>query len=593
MIAKIYSALPQGFSGKLVEVEGDSNRGLPAFNIVGMAAKTVSEARERVRAAITNSGFQFPAKKVTINLAPADLPKDSPGLDLPIAISVLALSSQLQHPSLSKALFAGELSLDGGIRPIKGIINIVEIARDQNFTKAIIPTANLPQASLVPGIKVIGVSSLIELFLQLHGQNSSILLNTKNNDFHNFITQRPLTPIVKITCSDNDPYSRNHHNEFINPPSSKTTSAQTPRSSTVVKNTDIGVTPHYPPTIVKKTNIDKHIVVKNNQTSFIDHTYPLLDHIYGQELAKRALTIAVAGHHNILFSGPPGAGKTLLAQVARNLLPDPTPEEILEITKVYSLLDSNFYNIKTRPFRSPHHTASPSSIIGGGSQALPGEITLAHKGILFLDELPEFSRNVIEALRQPLESRQVTITRTGNRSTYPADFMLIATMNPCPCGHLSDPRQSCTCTPQQISLYQKKLSGPILDRFDLIIHVKPVKSTDLLPPSGKTVAKNTKSSKQPSPPLQHSVVKNNISEAINRQFTRYHSPGHFNSLLTPSEIETLTSPVHQLLEAAIEKLHLSARSYFKILKVARTIADLDDSPVINISHLSEALSYRS
>lgn len=653
MIAKIYSAIPQGYNGALIEVEGDSNHGLPAFNIVGMAAKTVSEARERVRAALTNSGFRFPTKKVTINLAPADLPKDSPGLDLPIAICVLALSEQLQLPNLGHILFAGELSLDGSIRPTRGVVNITETAKKYNFQEVIVPSSNLFQASLVPDIKITGVSNLIELFLHLHGQEppeylrsqnssgncespspvkplsepTSTPLNTKNKNFHNSSVQNATvsvtSPIVQNTCSDDHlSFSQNNNKK----PKIQPSSSNRRLNPNIVKNntTDIINSPHFVVRNTQTSNITPHVapsssVVENTTTDSATILYPLLDHIHGQATAKRAITIAVAGRHNILFTGPPGAGKSLLAAVAARLLPPPSETEILEIVKIHSLLDSNFYNIAERPFRSPHHTASASSIIGGSAQALPGEISLAHRGVLFLDELPEYSRNVLEALRQPLETHEITISRTHYHCTYPADFMLIGTMNPCPCGHYGDSKKTCTCTPQQISLYQKRLSGPILDRIDLIVTVQPVESSDLLSsidearetPNNQNVVKNTKSSAHstrnaPTKPAkstprsahflsEHAIVKNNIIETVQRQFERYHFPGKFNSSLSSAEITqklTLSPSSKQLLEAAIDKFHLSARGYFKAIKVARTIADLDHCSAIKPEHIAEALSYR-
>lgn len=590
MIAKVYSAIPQGYNGHLVEVEGDTSRSLPAFNIVGMANKTVSESRERVRAAIVNSGFRFPDKRVTINLAPAELTKDGTYLDLPIALAVLALSQQLLAGDLHGRLFAGELSLDGQTKPIRGIINIIETATIAGFQEIYIPLKNLPQARLVPNATVIGVDNLKSLILHFKGiKPLPVHKNHQTNT--KFSTQTPSTSVisnvVKNNCSEVGPTI---HSEIANQQNSsvvkitKTDETQInfshpiSESTFVVKNNKTGDNP-----------IDSTVIVKNTKTDAQPLNY-LLDHIHGQFLAKRALTISIAGGHNLLLSGPPGSGKTMLAKVARNLLPPPSLHEQVEITKLHNLVHSTTDPRNTRPFRSPHHTSSATAIIGGGPHILPGEISLAHRGILFLDEMPEYSRLVLESLRQPLEDRSITVARASGRATYPANFILIGTMNPCPCGHFGDPHHPCTCLPNQLLNYQKRLSGPILDRIDLTLQVKKVDSQNLI----QNVVENTKTD------IEHRSAYTKILVARARQSQRYHNVDKLNGSLSSFAINqhlNLSPDAKHLLQTATDKLNLSARSYFKVIKVAQTISDIEssstDAPdIITPEHIAEALTFR-
>lgn len=501
MITKVYSAALLGLSASPIEVEVDISSGLPAVIVVGLPDTAVQEARERVKSAIKNSNAVFPRNRVAINLAPADLPKNGSHYDLPIAISILLNSGQVFFDPKHK-LFLGELALDGSIRPVSGVLPILLMARDSGFTQVFVPKGNSREASLVSGIEVIPVTSLLQLvgFLQ------------------NLIKIKPL----KLADWDE-----------------------------ILKSIDSG--------------FDMKL-------------------IKGQEAAKRALEIAGAGGHNVLLSGPPGTGKTLLAKALPSILPKLTVEEVLEITKIYSV--SGILNLEnlitTRPFRSPHHTSSSAALVGGGSHPKPGEISLSHRGVLFLDEFPEFSRSVLENLRQPLEDGIVTVARAAATITFPAQFTLIAAQNPCPCGYYSDKTKKCICSPSQIMKYQKKISGPLLDRIDLFVEVGRVEYEKL----------SSESSGESSADIQKRVQ--NARDIQTKRFEKQESIKS-NSEMTIKEIREfckLDQAEQDFMKTAVIKMYLSARSYHRILKLARTIADLANTENISTTHLAEALQYR-
>ncbi|MBI2622411.1 YifB family Mg chelatase-like AAA ATPase [Candidatus Microgenomates bacterium] len=510
MLAKVNSSAVAGLDAVPITVEVDiAAQGLPAFNIVGLPDKAVEEAKERVRSAIKNSGADFPAKRITVNLAPADLPKEGPSYDLAIALGILISSGQLEV-DIKDSLFLGELSLDGGLRHVNGVLPQVMMAKAKKFKKVFLPDVNSKEASIIAGIGIYPTQSLISILKHLTSSFS----------------------------------------------------------------------------------IKPHPKINNNKLFEADSEFDFdMKDIKGQEQAKRALEIAAAGGHNVFLKGPPGAGKTLLSRTIPSILPKLTLEEALEVTKIYSVcgLLTDEYLITKRPFRSPHHTSSHIGLIGGGANPKPGEISMAHRGVLFLDEFPEFPRHVLEALRQPMEDGYITVSRAKGRITYPAKFMLVAAANPCPCGYLGDLAHQCRCMPGQIIRYQKRISGPMLDRIDIHLEVPAVKLEKLTSESvNQLESENSK------------LIRKRVQKARDAQTKRFKSASRRISISSNSEMNVrhikefceLSQECMNILRLAVAQMQLSARSYYRVIKIARTIADLEQSIKISSSHIAEALQYR-